>query len=651
MIEDDKEIATLLERYLRRLGYLVVHAVDGQAGIDTFAGGGFDLVLTDGLLPKKNGFDTVSAIRAMPNSRGVGVVMMSAAFKNARARNDATARGVDAFFAKPFVLAELRDKLAELLVRQGKPVPVSDLAEGSDGTAPTPPSSPPQPVRAAAPPASPPASPAASPEAVRTEPRPAPRAGASEAIPEQSSVQQPTDVAALLLRCARSKFNGTLHFSQAQDTLTVAFLSGAIVGAVDNLRDQWIGERLWRSGRLDAQQMHTLSQRMAERGERAAEALLALGWCRADEAFSLVEEQIAARAHRALTWTGDVKATLGEAPALALAGTALDTLDVVLGWAIAAESAPAAAAFVNATDGLPLVKHPRFEEMLMSFARISPAARLPGAVLSGIAATIGDAVRASSASEVYAAWIGGLIAPGPDATFDTRPLPTLLKSQMSVLQGDRAAIELVCQTLLHIRGRPAYTWLGVAPSSAPEVVLQQLDVLVGTVGPNALAGKVLGPAAAAARELWQCLDEVGIVFADPSLRANYDEMYASAQPTPPPPAAEDAFLQGQVALAAGDVTRARAWFGAAVQANEHDANYQAYLAWAEITTGDRSIGTQRLHATLHLHPQSVRPLYFLGLLALNDGDHARARELLTECVRRSPGDRDLLNALHTLASM
>ena len=49
----------------------------------------FDVVLIDGLLPKKSGFEVVPLIREMPRGKDVGIIMMTAAFKTPQARKEA----------------------------------------------------------------------------------------------------------------------------------------------------------------------------------------------------------------------------------------------------------------------------------------------------------------------------------------------------------------------------------------------------------------------------------------------------------------------------------------------------------------------------------------------------------------------------------
>lgn len=61
-IEDDAGLACLLSKNLRRNGYDVEIAVDGEAGLDRAQSGSYDLVLSDHDLPKRNGLEILKIL-------------------------------------------------------------------------------------------------------------------------------------------------------------------------------------------------------------------------------------------------------------------------------------------------------------------------------------------------------------------------------------------------------------------------------------------------------------------------------------------------------------------------------------------------------------------------------------------------------------
>ncbi len=625
LIEDDADIRALLERFLKRSGFAVTAVGDGEVGIKTFTEHAFDIVVTDGLLPRKSGYDVIRAVRAMPKGHDVGVVMITAAFKGPKARKDAFDQGVDAFFAKPFILGDLKDKLVEILLKHGKALETTPAPRPA-----------PHPAPAATSDLSPP-------------PKSDPAARRAPSLPHEIAVAAPKEVAQALLACARQRLTGTVVLVDESSHLKLAFLRGVVVGASDNLREHLLGERLWKQGRLTTEQMRMLNARMAKEGERVAEALLALGLCSADEALGFVDEQAATRVRRALMWTGRLRVIDDEQEAHRMAVSGLQLIDVILSFGFEPGQLEDADIFVAAHKAERLDKAPDFDDLLLAFARVRPDATLPTVVLAGTP-TVAEAAKSSSSQEVFAAHLAGLVRLASDGAPDPRPLPEMMRNELAAELVDRELVNRICGMLLKGRGRSYYDLLDLPCDVASDVTKARLDELAREIGPGAVMGKALGPATPAARELWTLLDDAYQTFADPDRRAAYDALLAYQMPAQGHEQRardEDAFLEGQQALAAADPDKARACFARAVESRPGDAEFESYLGWAEVLTGDAN-GVARLMNVMREHPQSMRPLFFLGLVAAKDGDAARARSLLQECVRRAPLDIEVAAALTSL---
>ncbi|OGL01119.1 MAG: hypothetical protein A3E31_12185 [Candidatus Rokubacteria bacterium RIFCSPHIGHO2_12_FULL_73_22] len=76
MIDDERYLRELLREMLEAWGCVADVAPDGAEGIARFAGGGYDLVLTDFLMPGVSGLEVVEAVRR--SDPAVGVVMLTA---------------------------------------------------------------------------------------------------------------------------------------------------------------------------------------------------------------------------------------------------------------------------------------------------------------------------------------------------------------------------------------------------------------------------------------------------------------------------------------------------------------------------------------------------------------------------------------------
>jgi two-component sensor histidine kinase len=76
-IDDDPALARLVERGLTRLGFCVVHAADGQQGLDRLGQGGIDVIALDQHMPGLDGLETLDRILAIPDAPPVVFVTAS----------------------------------------------------------------------------------------------------------------------------------------------------------------------------------------------------------------------------------------------------------------------------------------------------------------------------------------------------------------------------------------------------------------------------------------------------------------------------------------------------------------------------------------------------------------------------------------------
>ena len=115
VVEDDFDIAEMLQTWLMEAGYGVEVAGDGLRALDAFAVGRFDLVLLDLMLPKLDGFGVCEWIRARSD---VPVVMLTALDGEEEQLRGYDLR-IDDYVTKPFSLPLLLRKIAAILRRCG----------------------------------------------------------------------------------------------------------------------------------------------------------------------------------------------------------------------------------------------------------------------------------------------------------------------------------------------------------------------------------------------------------------------------------------------------------------------------------------------------------------------------------------------------
>jgi len=132
VVEDDEEIAQVLQRSLRLEGYEVRVAADGEAALDQSAAFNPDLVILDLGLPKLDGMEVARRLRS---ADAVPILMLTA--RDAlEARVEGLDAGADDYLVKPFERQELLARLRALLRRRpprgSASVVVADLALNPD---------------------------------------------------------------------------------------------------------------------------------------------------------------------------------------------------------------------------------------------------------------------------------------------------------------------------------------------------------------------------------------------------------------------------------------------------------------------------------------------------------------------------------------
>jgi DNA-binding response OmpR family regulator len=112
--DDEPNILISLEYLMKREGYEVVVARDGDEALACLARERPSLVLLDVMMPKKNGFEVCQALRADEALKHTRVLMLTA-----KGRDTDVAKGIgvgaDAYITKPFSTQALVHKVRELL--------------------------------------------------------------------------------------------------------------------------------------------------------------------------------------------------------------------------------------------------------------------------------------------------------------------------------------------------------------------------------------------------------------------------------------------------------------------------------------------------------------------------------------------------------
>ena len=114
IVDDEPNIVVPLEFLMKREGYEVAVAEDGQAALDALAAKAPDLVSLDVMLPKMSGFDVCRQIRADARWRGLKILMLTAKGRESEMQKGLEL-GADAYVTKPFSTRDLVARVRTML--------------------------------------------------------------------------------------------------------------------------------------------------------------------------------------------------------------------------------------------------------------------------------------------------------------------------------------------------------------------------------------------------------------------------------------------------------------------------------------------------------------------------------------------------------
>jgi DNA-binding response OmpR family regulator len=114
IVDDDPNILFLISELLTRNSYEPLMAYSGASALELVKTHRPDLMVLDIMMPGLNGIEVCKKIKTDPELAGIKIVMLTAKTK-AMDIQTALASGADSYFTKPFKIAELLEKIKELI--------------------------------------------------------------------------------------------------------------------------------------------------------------------------------------------------------------------------------------------------------------------------------------------------------------------------------------------------------------------------------------------------------------------------------------------------------------------------------------------------------------------------------------------------------
>ncbi len=114
IVDDEPNIVLSLEFLMKKEGFEVAVAADGEEALAKVASFRPDILLLDVMMPKKSGFEVCEAVRADPANGRLLVIMLTAKGRDTEVAKG-LALGADAYVTKPFSTKELVAKVKAML--------------------------------------------------------------------------------------------------------------------------------------------------------------------------------------------------------------------------------------------------------------------------------------------------------------------------------------------------------------------------------------------------------------------------------------------------------------------------------------------------------------------------------------------------------
>ncbi|MDB4967861.1 MAG: response regulator receiver protein [Myxococcales bacterium] len=689
IVEDDKHIRKILEQLLTHEPSLaarapeVTLAQDGAEGLEALEKGPYDLIISDLLMPRMDGFGFTRELRKHRHGATVPLIITSAIYKDQATINRLHTETGAQFFSKPFQIKDILNAVKRI---------VGDGPHIASSKAPRPDVTP---------------------------------TGARKVTSAQPTVGTLHDrlPPRILLDLWEKRVTGVLVLQRNKIKKEISLLHGTPVSASSNLRTETLGHFLVARGVIDETQHQAALKRAQERQERLGQALVELGWLTEADLMKQLGAQMRAKLTNVLRWKdGDWMLTPGppppsplqtpvEAPRVVFAGLAktahvdeiAQELALVRGriaLTLRAERHREPFVRVFGDKGLvALQRRPLLEELLVSADPAPMLVQIDALLACGMAEIESSAVDqkpsteksdpialarlpVSTSSEVASS--GAMVEQnlydqlfGEETAPERASMPSVAdddeEEESGVMHVPAAtapapapkpvsdeALEALRTEVLHeylgAQGKDYYQVLRVPRDAAASQIAAAYAALGEQFRLERFADSDLGPDYSRLEEIHGMLRTAFETLSSKEARAAYDAQLERT--LRPGKSALDADLLAQNAIAltaAGDAAGARALLEQAVDAAPDQADYHALLGWSVFqsegaTPAAGAAAWRHLHAAFEIDAEHIDAHDFAGRIAAAAGDDEQALDHLSRVLDADPARAEALTALEAAAT-
>lgn len=115
IIDDSPSIRQVVNLTLKKVGYDVIEAVDGEDALKKLSGQKVNLIVCDVNMPKMDGITFLKNLKVMPNHKYTPVIMLTTESQEAR-KQEGKLAGAKAWVVKPFKPEQMLEAIEKLML-------------------------------------------------------------------------------------------------------------------------------------------------------------------------------------------------------------------------------------------------------------------------------------------------------------------------------------------------------------------------------------------------------------------------------------------------------------------------------------------------------------------------------------------------------